>query len=69
MHLCSVSFTYMFSMIGNGFIYGVILSVVVHPKQHEIFSIKKLVTPLGNFLFGGVVGVLFCLLCSLFIHV
>ena len=64
----SVSFTYMFSMIGNGFIYGVILSFVVHPKQYDIFSATKLVTPLGNFFFGGVVGALFFLFCSLFLH-
>ena len=64
----SVIFTYMFSMIGIGFIYGGILSFVVHPKQYDIFSITKLVTPLGNFLFGGVVGALLFFFCSLFLH-
>ena len=55
-------------MIGNAFIYGFILSFVVHPKQYDIFSVIKLVTPLRNFLFGGVVGALIFLFCSLFLH-
>ena len=62
----SVSFTYMFSTIGNRFIYGVIFSFVVHPKQYDIFSVTKLVTPIGNFLFGGVVGALFFLFALYF---
>ena len=64
----SVSFTYMCSIIVNGFIYGVILYFVVHLKQYDIFSKTKLVTPLGNFVFGGVVGALFFLFFSLFLH-
>ena len=36
--------------IGKGLIYAVSLSVVVHPKPHEVFSVTELVTILGRFL-------------------
>ena len=36
--------------IGKGLISAVSLSVVVHPKPHEVFSVTKLVTILGRFL-------------------
>ena len=39
---------------GNGLISGVILFVVVYPNPYEAFSVTKLTTPLGTFLFVGV---------------
>ena len=39
---------------GNGLISGIILFVVVYPNPYEAFSVTKLTTPLGTFLFVGV---------------
>ena len=60
----------MFRMIGKGFISGVILSVVVHPKPYEIFSVTELATPLGiSFLlgFGCMIGLIFSLLICVYV--
>ena len=36
--------------IGKGLIFAVSLSVVVHPKPQEVFSVTELATLLGRFL-------------------
>ena len=38
------------SHMGKGLIFAVTLSIVVHPKPYEFFSITELETPLGRFL-------------------
>ena len=62
----------MFNMIRNEFIFGVILSIVVHPKPLDIFSVIELETPMGiSFLlgFGCMLGlILSLLLCAYVSH-
>ena len=53
--------------IGKGLISTVSLSVVVHPKPYEVFSMTELATILGRFLvisFGDFFQHSMCLNCS-----